>query len=182
MEKASQSDTEKSTLNSIKCEGFAHCLLRWQRRDGSWVFARRSIRNNALKMRVVYVKRYEEKARVCRKIIYGFCITIIQLFTHRLSVIFWPKTTTVYHAYNRRTHRTWPPATFSRFQMKWQMFATIEETKTVSLEELKTTPKNAYQKWFRLEKTLAQVYYIWRDYFEGDEIYIYEQIIVFWEK
>lgn len=120
MEKASQSDTEKSTLNSIKCEGFAHCLLRWQRRDGSWVFARRSIRNNALKMRVVYVKRYEEKARVCRKIIYGFCITIIQLFTHRLSVIFWPKTTTVYHAYNRRTHRTWPPATFSRFQ-NWKV-------------------------------------------------------------
>jgi hypothetical protein len=44
--------------------------------------------------------------------------------------------------------------------MKGQRFATIEEIKIASLEELKTIPKSAHQKCFEdWKKVLAQVYY-----------------------
>jgi len=55
--------------------------------------------------------------------------------------------------------------------MKGRRFATIEEIKTTSLEELKAIPKSAYQKCFeewkkRWHKCITSE----GDYFEGDKI------------
>jgi len=59
--------------------------------------------------------------------------------------------------------------------MKGQRFATIEEIKTASLEELKTVPKSAYQKCIedwkkRWQNCIVSV----EDYLEGDTINIDE--------
>ena len=59
--------------------------------------------------------------------------------------------------------------------MKVWRFATIEEIKSASLEELKTIPKNAYQKCFKDWKKRWQKCIISEgDYFEEDNIDIYK--------
>ena len=42
METSKRAKTEKSTSSSVKCEGFAHCFLRFQWRGASWILATRS--------------------------------------------------------------------------------------------------------------------------------------------
>ena len=55
--------------------------------------------------------------------------------------------------------------------MKGQRFATIEEIKIASLEELKTIPKSAYQQCFENRKKHRHKCIISEeDYFEGDNI------------
>lgn len=51
--------------------------------------------------------------------------------------------------------------------MKGRSLAAIKETKTASLEELKITIKNAYEKWFEDWKKRQRIE---REYFEGDKI------------
>ena len=59
--------------------------------------------------------------------------------------------------------------------MKGLRFDTIEEIKTASLEELKTIPKSAYQKFFEDWKNHWYKCIISEgDYFEGDNIDINE--------
>ena len=59
--------------------------------------------------------------------------------------------------------------------MKGRRFATIEEIKTESLRELKDIPKSAYRKCFEDWKKRWHTCIISKgDYFEGDNIEIYE--------
>ena len=59
--------------------------------------------------------------------------------------------------------------------MKGRIFATIEEMKTASPEELKTIPKSAYQKCFEDSKKRWHKSVIFEgDNFDGDNAYIDE--------
>ena len=77
-------------------------------------------------------------------------------------------------------HQAWPPATFSCFTklkrpMKGLRFATTEEKKTASPEELKTIPKSTYQKCFEeWKKHWHKCIISEGDYFEGENIDIDE--------
>ena len=47
---SSRAKTEKSMLNSVKCEGIAHCFPRLQWRGASLILATRSIKNITSKL------------------------------------------------------------------------------------------------------------------------------------
>ena len=55
--------------------------------------------------------------------------------------------------------------------MKAQRFATIEEINTALLEDLKTIPKSAYEKWFEdWKKRWHKCIISEGDYFEGNHV------------
>ena len=99
---------EPRPLSSVKCEDFAHCFLRLQRRNASWILATRSyVQRRILSWR---------NAQNCGKTIHGFCTMITHHLTHRcLCLSFWPKTKPQL-CLNHRIHRTWPPRSLSCFQ------------------------------------------------------------------
>ena len=149
--------TKKSTTSSVKCEGFAHCFLRFQWRGASWILARRrSIRNITLKLYADSAKQFVGNGQNCWKTNHGFCNHDNEpAHTHRcLNVSFWPKT-------KKKLIMPQPPYTsdlapvdFFLFRklktpMKGKRFAAIEEIKEKSKEELLAISKSVFQKCFQ---------------------------------
>ena len=132
----------------------------------------RSIRNITLKLYAVCVKQYEKTpAFVAKQFLTAHTSLLIRDFLDKNNIVIVSQ----------------PPYSpdlascdFFLFQklkkpMKGRRFATIEEIKTASLEELKAIQKSAFQKWFEDWKKRWHKSIISKgDYFEGDKIDIDE--------
>ena len=138
----------------------------------------RSIRNTTLNLCADCAKQFVRNAQNCGKTNQGFCAMITHQLTHRcLCMTFLTKNKTVIISQ--------PPYSpdqasadfflFSKLKtpMKGKCFATIEEIKEKSKQELLAIPKSAFHKWFEDRKKRWQKCIIFEGgYFEGNKIII----------
>ncbi|UYV61131.1 hypothetical protein LAZ67_1003537 [Cordylochernes scorpioides] len=113
----------------------------------------RSIWNITCKLCAIYAKQSARNARICERTKIGFCTTITPLLTHHLA-----------------------PCDFFLFPklkrpLKGRRYATLDEIKTASKEELKKILKNDFLKCFEDWENRWHKFIISHgDYFEGDKI------------
>ncbi|UYV61851.1 hypothetical protein LAZ67_1006854, partial [Cordylochernes scorpioides] len=139
----------------------------------------RSIRNITCKLCAICANQSARNARIYGRTKIGFCTTITPLLTHRcLCATFLAK---IQHT-NHAAATVFPisgPCDFFLFPklkrpVKARRYATLDEIKTASKEELKNILKNNFLKCFEDWKNRWHQFIISHgDYFEGDKIGIH---------
>ena len=155
------------------CSQFSSFAMAWYIMNSCHKVVR-SIKYITLKLCADCAKQFVRNAQNCGKSNHGFCTMIThQLTQRRLCLSFWPKT--------KPQLPYSPDLAFIDFfllpklktLMKGKRFATIEETKSKSKQELLAIPKRSFQKCFEdWKKRLHMSVTSEGGYFEGDKIVI----------
>ena len=144
IEASRRAKTEKSTSSPGKCEGFTHCFLQLK-----WYGA--SIRNTTLKLCVDCAKQFVRNAQNYGKTNNGFSIMITLQLTHRcLCVSFGQKQNC-----NQVAAVDFFLIPKLKTPMKGNRFATMEEIREKSKQELSAIPKSAYRNVSRIGKNAS---------------------------